>query len=125
MGWSNSPPYFCVYTETITDIANASLASSALPPHPFKPHLHNTSLIQEKHFTPTAIQPIGPTFLPPLSTVDVYLDDFMAVAQPPLHTNTMRTLLPSVDAIFYDTPEATPRRAIISKSKIAKGDASY
>lgn len=22
MGWSHSPPYFCAYTETITDVAN-------------------------------------------------------------------------------------------------------
>jgi hypothetical protein len=33
MGWSHSPPYFCAYTETIADIANASPGDS-YPIHP-------------------------------------------------------------------------------------------
>jgi hypothetical protein len=125
MGWSNSPPYFCAYTETIADIANASLARLTMPPHPLEPRLQHDSLPTETTFTETAILPQGPTYLPPLSTVDVYLDDFMALAQPPVHTHTMRTLLHSIEAIFYDTPPTTPRRAVISHSKIDKGDASW
>jgi hypothetical protein len=35
MGWTYSPPYFCAFTKTATDIANASL-SHALPPHPLE-----------------------------------------------------------------------------------------
>jgi hypothetical protein len=85
MGWTFSPPYFCVYTETITDIANAPLGHPSLPPHPLEPSLHLPTLPQETTFTTTALRPLGPASIPPLSTIDVYLDDFMAVAQPPQH----------------------------------------
>jgi hypothetical protein len=37
----------------------------------------------------------------------------------------MRGLLHSIDAIFYDSPIDTPRRAVISQSKIHKGDATW
>jgi hypothetical protein len=32
MGWTESPPYFCAFTETITDIANAHITRQADPP---------------------------------------------------------------------------------------------
>jgi hypothetical protein len=124
MGWTNSPPYFCAFTETITDVANASRGHTSLPIHPLEPSLHLPTLPQHTTFAGSALRPLGPSSLPPLSTIDVYLDDFMAVAQPPLHTYTMRSLLHSVDAIFYDPPSST-RRAVISQSKIEKGDASW
>jgi hypothetical protein len=31
MGWKNSPPIFCTGTETITDIANARIATNFVP----------------------------------------------------------------------------------------------
>jgi hypothetical protein len=125
MGWTYSPPYFCAYTETATDIANASVVHPSLPPHTLEPRLLVHKLPQDTAFTSLALQPLGPTTLPPLATVDVYLDEFMALAQRPRHTQTMRSLLHSVDAIFYDKPGDTTRRAVISSSKIDKGDASW
>jgi hypothetical protein len=125
MGWTHSPPYFCAYTETVTDIANATVNHTSLPKHPLEHTLHLTTLPQARAFTPDALLPLGQPSLPPLSLIDVYLDDFMAVAQPPRHTQTMRGLLHSIDAIFFDTPATSLRRSIISKSKIDKGDGSW
>ena len=39
MGWAQSPPFFCAFTETIADIANASLAR-----HPHHPQLLKSQL---------------------------------------------------------------------------------
>ncbi len=128
MGWTNSPPYFCAFTETTTDIANATLHHTlpyTLPTHALEPTLHRPPQVQATAFADSALQPLGQDALPPLATIDVYLDDFMAVAQPPCHTTTMRSLLHAVDSIFYDDPNTTVRRAVISTSKIQKGDASW
>jgi hypothetical protein len=38
MGWSQSPPYFCAFTETITDMAN----NPNIPTPPSHPLLHTT-----------------------------------------------------------------------------------
>jgi hypothetical protein len=80
MGWTYSPPYFCDFTETATDIANASLHHTDLPPHPLE-HFSRIGLLPaESQFRASALPPIGPSTLPPLATVDVYLDDFMTIA---------------------------------------------
>jgi hypothetical protein len=64
MGWSHSPPYFCAYTETITNIANATLSWPSLPHHPLEPELHTPALPLATTFADTAIQPIGhPTWM--------------------------------------------------------------
>jgi hypothetical protein len=125
MGWTYSPPYFCAFTETATDIANASLTNSTLPPHPLEHTSQLATLPAEEQFHTTAFCPLGPPSLPPLAAVDVYLDDFMAIAQRPRHLPTMRSLLHSVDAIFYNTPHSATRRAVISQSKIDKGEATW
>jgi hypothetical protein len=106
-------------------MANASLHSNSLPYHPMEHTLQLLPLPSSLSFTPNATPPMGQLSLPPLAAVDIYLDDFMAVAQPPRHTPTMRGLLHSIDAIFYDTPASSPRLGIISKSKIDKGDAAW
>ena len=40
MGWKNSPPAFCVATETVADLANDTIASNTPPPpiHPLNHH---------------------------------------------------------------------------------------
>ncbi len=125
MGWTCSPPYFCSFTETAMDIANATLHNTALPCHPLEQSSQISGFPADPAFHPSAIKPIGLSSLPPLSTVDVYLDDFMALAQPPSHSHTLRSLLHSVDAIFYDSPDTTLQRPVISQSKIQKGDATW
>lgn len=123
MGWVQSPPYFCAFTETITDIANTQPTQS-LDLHPLLSMTHGPpSAVHGYH--PQALLPdqITPP-LAPLTYVDVYLDDFMAVAQRPQHTSLMNHLLHSIDTIFLDSPH-TPQRQLISQSKLDKGDATW
>ena len=48
MGWTESPPYFCAFTETIADIANADLSrNKRVPPH----HLEPTAAISDFEVT--------------------------------------------------------------------------
>jgi len=125
MGWQQSPPYFCSFTETCADLANTQLASN--PTHPYAYVLdaqHHPSQLAED-YAPTAawphIQQLPPT---PLQLVDVYLDDFIVMAQKPTHIAAMNNLLHHIDSVFRDTPESV-RRPLISQSKVAKGDATF
>jgi hypothetical protein len=124
MGWAHSPPYFCAFTE------NGYQCSK---------HFPSTSLAPTASSGAVPATTAGPTTeticvsinlhlqhcLPPLATIDVYLDDFMALAQPPIQTQTMCSLLHSVGPIFYDTPISTTCRPIILEKKIEKGDATW
>jgi hypothetical protein len=127
MGWKESPPYFCAFTETIADSSNSDLAlgQTAYPDHPL---LQASQLqehaIQPVHFLATAIPPIGHADMPPLSYTDVYMDDFCLLAQPPVLERTLNTVLQNIDAIFKDPPYS-PCRQIISQSKLDKGDATW
>jgi hypothetical protein len=124
MGWAQSPPYFCAFTKTVTDIANTQ-PTQPLDLHPLwsTTQCGPPSHVQEYH--PQALLPdqINPP-LAPLTYVDVYLDDFMIIAQRPQHTSLMNHLLHSIDTIFLDSPH-TPRRQLISQSKLDKGDATW
>jgi hypothetical protein len=73
MGWTYSPPYFCVFTETATDIANASLSNAFLPPHPLEQRSQLATLPAETTFHTSAFLPLGKPSFPPLATIDVYL----------------------------------------------------
>jgi len=121
MGWAQSPPFFCAYTETIADIANTPmnlpatqhllLLASQLPNHP-----------QHSTFHPSAIV-LGNSNTAPLSYIDVYIEDFITVAQPPHHRQTLNTLLHAIDNVFLDTPPSN-HRAILSMKKLQQGDAT-
>jgi len=129
MGWKYSPPYFCSYTETAADLANNCLANNyVLPDH------HLTPLINS---FPTTTAPLAADAIQPplehqpahsLSYVDVYMDDFIGLAQPSETHRTHRALLHSVDKIFRaNTHPADPpnRKDIISRSKLAQGDGTW
>ena len=123
MGWSLSPPYFCLFTETVADLANTILA-----PHPEYPPLSMDHIPRQAcplDFHPTALWTYN--MCPPqrpMSLVDVYLDDFMAVAQQPFHEPTLNNLLHHLHTVFYDAPGA-PRKRVISMSKVDTGDALF
>jgi hypothetical protein len=121
MVWTHSPPYFCVYTETVADLANA--AKLYRPQHP----LFSTT---QKHHQPppTTFHPMAIT-LPstsdePLNYHDIYIDDFITVAQQPVHTQAMNNLLHTLDQVFAN-PTDSPRRAILSESKMERGDTAF
>jgi hypothetical protein len=123
MGWRDSPPYFCAFTETCADLANME---AALGDHPY-----DYALIQQPEHAiihPAASHTIYP-YNPqppaaPLAFTDVYLDDFMIVAQPPKHYPSMNNLLYHLSTIFWDQ-QHSPRRLIVSQSKVEKGDATF
>jgi hypothetical protein len=85
MGWSHSPPYFCAFTEMVADVAN----SAPLPPsdHPLLPFT-TPRLPALPTWDPTTITLHSPP-APPLQHMDVYIDDFIVVAQHPLAIPTM------------------------------------
>jgi hypothetical protein len=125
MGWQQSPPYFCAFTETCADLANTQVASN--PTHPY------AYVLDAQHLTPHLARDDAPTAawphiqqLPPtpLQLVDVYLDDFIVMAQKPNHIAAMNNLLHHIDSVFRDTPGGV-RRPLISQSKVAKGDATF
>jgi hypothetical protein len=122
MGWAHSPPYFCAFTETITDMTNAKVVEApARLPH----RLLHTS---QDHITPQATTfhdtavVLGSHKTPPLQYADVYIDDFLAVTQRPFHQHTLNTLLHNIDTVFTNVDPS--RRDVISLSKIANGDAT-
>jgi hypothetical protein len=94
MGWSHSPPYFCAFTETCADLANTHAPTN--PSHPFQyallpsPAAHPS----EPTFTASTTFPFNPH--PPQEQTkytDVYLDDFMLLAQHPHTMPVMNNLL--------------------------------
>ena len=82
MGWTNSPPIFSTTTETITDLSNARLQSSLLPPpHHLDDLAHNTLAVHPAPPTDMstlpsiARDPSLPRSTIPLAYTDVFVDD--------------------------------------------------
>jgi hypothetical protein len=119
MGWNQSLPFFCAYTETAADMANSHT------PHVDHHLLAHTQIHQEEPQTfHSAAQVLGTTTLPPLQYTDVYLDEFIMIAQRPLHMPAMNNLLHALYNVFIDRPSDT-RRQLISAKKIQQGDATF
>jgi hypothetical protein len=124
MGWSQSPPYFCAFMETVTDMANTAVAAHLpVPQHPSYPATQALPVPTANAFTPDAII-LGPPHLPPLAYHDVYIDDFLTNVQSPMQEMAMNHLLCAIDKVFDNQP-CFPRRAAISSAKLDKGDAVF
>jgi len=126
MGWRDSPPYFCAFTETVADSSNDDVRHSTVyPDHDLLQTCQQPPLdTQHQSFHDTALQPLGDTSSPPLAYTDIYMDDFCLLAQPPCHINTLNTVLHNITRVFHDPPHS-PRQHVVSHSKIAKGDAAW
>jgi hypothetical protein len=124
MGWKESPPFFCAFTETCTDLANHFMTPQ--PHHPYHDVVHRSiSEPSVSSFLPAATWPHNPhPPTTPLAYVDVYLDDFMALAQPPHMQSTMNNLLHHIHSVFQD-PAHSNRRPVVSQSKVLKGDSNF
>jgi hypothetical protein len=124
MGWSHSPPYFCAFTKTCTDLTNQLPLSQW--DHPFcyaSPTANDIATLYSFH--PMAILPYNPKPpSQPLRYADVYIDEFMVVVQHPLLNQAMNTLLHHIITIFQD-PDNSPRWQLVSTSKVEKGDATF
>jgi hypothetical protein len=129
MGWNMSPPYFCAFTETATDIAALAQLQQPAHTHPLEALSQQPSLTTPvAAIHPNYICPPGPALTEPLAYTDVYMDDFIALAQQPRLRDTLHHTIRGILQIFRDTalPADPPsRRHIISTSKMQKGDATW
>ena len=151
MGWKNSPPAFSAVTETIADMCNARLEEDGVPP----PHALDEAAAEVMpaipdppppkipQVTPTAVpverDPCLPVSGKPLGTVDIFVDDFIALAQEykttkkkrrPALANSRRVrriLLHAIDDVFrpLDQADSPFRREPVSLKKLKKGDCSW
>jgi hypothetical protein len=135
MGWMHSPPYFCAFTETAADLANQTLQDTTIAPtlqypeHPLEIASQQHDVERNTQFSPSILHPTtGPAFTHPLSYVDIYIDDFIGLAQAPTADTTLCHLLHSIDKVFryYPLPTDKPScKSVISSSKLQQGDGAW
>jgi hypothetical protein len=129
MGWTESPPFFCCFTETICDLVNEGLRKNIrFPAHRLETHA-NAQDFAKNPDTGHATEPLRPVTAShsqrlrkkPTAYVDVLVDDFCGVGQDirmnPL-ANQRRTLLetPDSESIPYEKPGDRPDPEAISSS---------
>jgi len=74
------------------------------------------------------VTPPGQLLHQPIQYTDVYLDDFIALAQHPNLPRTLHHTVSGILSVFHDKPlphDPVARMHIISTSKMAKGDAAW
>ena len=110
MGWTESPPAFSAVTETIADLVNKKLeAGGAIPPiHPLETLASTPVPVPEPAATDLfRVQDTGP-LRPPLAYVDVYVDDFVKLAQGWSNTlRVRRNTFHTVDQVFRPKASTT------------------
>jgi hypothetical protein len=142
MGWVNSPPYFTAATETITDLANAALATDT------KFQQHRLGATSETMPVSAAGQdlPISPSLSPtvvtavpedrvqqysrrPVAAHDVYVDDFLSLVQggKRRRLQVKRSFLHALDSVFrgLDASDGPHRQEPASVKKLLKGDGTW
>ena len=144
MGWKNSPPVFCTATETAADLANQKLcnpgyqrddhklATEAELFHPFSPSITPKGApfvpLVGAVQPPTRRDPSIPTKLTPLSSIDVFMDNFIVMGQTQNTCCRVRNvLMEAIDQVFrpLDTLDDPYRTEPISVKKLRKGDCSW
>ena len=146
MGWTESPPYFCSVTETITDVANQRIlkwrrspvhklarSASSIPsgepaPDPPLPDLALPSTVVAEA-GPILRDPLLPQRTRILAAVDIFVDDFIGVAQGSTRRlNRVRNILmEAIDDVFRPLCPTDPVHRIepISVKKLRQGDACW
>ncbi len=138
MGWTESPPFFCEFTETACDLINEDLRRNIrYPEHPLEgaagaadglDHPDHGQDTHEKRPTPRSYA--KKLYTKPLARCDVFVDDFMLLNQESPSNprrNQRRTALHNIDRVFRpsDALDSPVRKEPISTSKLKKGDAAY
>ena len=137
MRWVKSPPYFTACTETACDHANMALQSrdrsrvrssahrleavAATPPPDAVP-----AMISRGEALPQLRYAVNGR--PPLASVDVYVDNFLLMAQTAhQRRKVLRATLGAIDDVFRPlTPDDPPHsREPASVKKMLKGDAAW
>jgi len=132
MGWVQSPPYFCAATETVADLANDTLRQRRSVPrsHPLEDLAESTP---PTYPLPDSAPPMHlherPRRQGYLSYVDVYVDDFLGLANgpPKVRARVRRALLTALDSVIRPSdPDDTPsRKEPASLKKLAQGDGAW
>ena len=138
MGWTESPPFFCKFTETACDLANRDMRHNhRWPPHPLEPlagkadFRANPDCGFDNHpLRPTPLSHIPLLAHRPLAMIDVFVDDFLGFGQHTPHNplpNQRRTILHRIDQVFRpnDLRDHSVRKDPISLSKLIKEDAAF
>jgi hypothetical protein len=136
MGWVESPPYFTMLTETACDLSNQAMsqygrlpaehrleatANTLTPEHsevlvPQTWRKDNTQFTSSKHATA------------PLARADVYVDDFLLVAQTKRQQRRLlRATLHAIDQVLRPLQPGDPalRKEPASVKKLKQGDAFW
>ncbi len=126
MGWVNSPPTFCSLTETVCDIANNRTYRHQAPPHRLEVAASNHDEDASPHSAPARINQGPPSDQPcatPLEYFDIFVDDFLALAQGSPHRRKVlrRILLHAIDEVL----EYDGNRESVSLKKILKLEGSW
>ena len=126
MGWTESPPAFSAVTETIADLVNEKLETGgAIPPiHPLETLASTPVPIAEPEATDHfRVQDTGP-LRPPLAYVDVYVDDFVKLAQGWSNAlRVRRNTFHIIDQVFRPNDlHDDLRKEPISQKKLLNGD---
>ena len=129
MGWVNSPPMFSGATETVADMSNERLRRHAKAKPHHRLEYHATNVPDDHRTWPHEYKhPPGPP-KPPLSFVDVYVDDFLGLAQGTRARlkGVRRIIFEEIDNVFRPKVPSDPdaRSDPISIKKLKKGDASW
>ena len=119
MGWSESPPLFCSASETARDAAQELLEKPGLLP----PHTLESFCLPEDIDLPS-IERVDNETLTKL--LDVYMDDFIGLAQAPTHGELLhftRAVLHGIHTVFPPPgPSEDPDDEPISVKKLKQGD---
>ena len=133
MGWVESPPAFCAVTETAADLANSRLHHQYAPPHRLErlaatpPEVPPTGTA-DTQVPPPAGAPSYTQATRPVQAVDLYMDDFIALAQgsPRRRLVLNRILMHCIDEVLAPADPNQPHRLeAISTKKLRRGDASW
>lgn len=133
MGWTESPPWFCAFTETIADLTNDDLKKNKrYPSHPLEEKASITDFQgdDKKPSRPIPKSHQRLLYRRPLKKMEIFVDDFVGIGQDhpsnPL-TNQRATLSHNIDKLFRPNRADDPpwRKEPQSQSKMAKGDASW
>ena len=133
MGWAESPPFFCEFTETACDLTNQDFhARRTYPEHPLESRAGAMDAIRpdEQMDAPNPHSHQRTRLRSPLTYMDVYVDDFCGAGQENptyLMRHQRRALLHNIDRVFRpsNATDSKFRKEPISLSKLDKGDASF
>jgi hypothetical protein len=141
MGWTESPPYFCAATETVTDVANQrALNNWTPPPHRLDKASDSRPANEEPSSSSSSSKAATATDLPDtipnrafkkrlLSRFDVFVDDFIGMGQGNRKqlTNLRRILLHTLDEVFrpLEADDSPSRKEPASVKKLLQGDACW